>query len=39
MIEELRAALDRIPETGPINKARRRVIEEQIFALMQQEGN
>ena len=33
-IEELKAALDRIPKTGAINKARRLQIQKQIFELM-----
>lgn len=37
-IEELRAALEKIPKTGAINKARRRAIESQILALMEAES-
>jgi hypothetical protein len=33
-IEELKAALDSIPKTGAINKARRLQIQKQIFELM-----
>lgn len=33
-IEELKAALDRIPKTGAINRARRLQIQKQIFELM-----
>lgn len=33
-IEELKAALDRIPNKGVINKARRLQIQKQIFELM-----
>ena len=33
-IEELREALDRIPNKGAINKARRLQIQKQIFLLM-----
>ena len=33
-IEELKAALDRIPKKGAINKARRLQIQKQIFELM-----
>lgn len=36
-IEELKAALDRIPKNGAINRARRLQIQKQIFELMQQE--
>lgn len=35
-IEELRAALDKIPKTGAINMARRNAILAQIYALMNQ---
>ena len=38
-IEELKAALDRIPNKGAINKARRLQIQKQIFALMNAEGD
>lgn len=34
-IEELKAALDRIPNKGAINKARRLQIQKMIFELMQ----
>lgn len=37
-IEELKAALDRIPKTGAINKARRLQIQMQIFELMHKEA-
>ena len=33
-IDELKAALDRIPNKGAINKARRLQIQKQIFELM-----
>lgn len=33
-IEELKAALDKIPNTGMINRARRLQIQKQIFELM-----
>ena len=33
-IKELQDALDRIPKTGAINKARRRAIQAQILALI-----
>lgn len=33
-IEELKEALDRIPKTGAINRARRLQIQQQIFELM-----
>lgn len=33
-IEELKEALERIPKTGVINKARRLQIQQQIFELM-----
>lgn len=36
-IEELRAALEKIPKTGAINKARRLAIQKQIIALMEAE--
>lgn len=36
-IEELKAALDRIPKIGAINKARRLQIQKQIFELMHKE--
>lgn len=37
-IEELKAALNRIPKTGGINKARRLQIQIQIFELLQKTG-
>lgn len=37
-LEELRAALERIPKTGVINKARRLAIQRQILELMESEG-
>ena len=37
-IEELREALDRIPNKGAINKARRLQIQKQIFLLMNEGG-
>ena len=37
-IEELKAALDRIPKAGAINKARRLQIQKQIFELMNKAG-
>jgi hypothetical protein len=37
-IEELKAALDNIPKTGAINKARRLQIQKQIFELMHKAG-
>lgn len=37
-IDELKAALDRIPKTGAINKARRLQIQKQIFELMNKAG-
>lgn len=33
-IDELKAALDAIPDNGPINKARRREIQKEIFQLI-----
>ena len=36
-IEELKAALDKIPNRGAINKARRSAILAQIYALMEQQ--
>ena len=36
-IEELKAALDQIPKTGAINKARRLQIQKRIFELMHEE--
>jgi hypothetical protein len=36
-IEELKAALERIPKTGAINKARRLAIQKQIIALLESE--
>lgn len=36
-IEELKAALDRIPKSGAINKARRLQIQKQIFELMRKD--
>lgn len=38
-IEELKAALDRIPNRGAINKARRLAIQKQIFELMKENEN
>lgn len=35
-IEELKAALDAIPEKGVINKARRLAIQKQIFELLRE---
>lgn len=37
-IDELKEALDRIPKTGAINKARRLQIQKQIFELMHEAG-
>lgn len=37
-IEELKEALDRIPKTGAINKARRLQIQKRIFELMHEAG-
>ena len=37
-IDELKAALDRIPKTGAINKARRLQIQKRIFELMKESG-
>ena len=38
-IEELKAALDNIPNTGAINKARRLIIQKKIFELLQAQAN
>ena len=38
-IDELKAALDRIPKTGAINKARRLQIQKQIFELLKETGD
>lgn len=38
-IEELKAALDQIPNKGAINKARRLLIQKQIFELMKESGD
>lgn len=35
-IEELKFLLDTIPNTGAINKARRKAIQKQIFALLKE---
>lgn len=35
-IDELREALDRIPKTGAISKARRQMIQRQIAQMMQE---
>jgi hypothetical protein len=37
-IDELKAALDQIPKTGAINKARRLQIQRMIFELMKKAG-
>lgn len=37
-LEELKAALDAIPKTGAINKARRLQIQKMIFELLKQAG-
>ena len=37
-LDELKAALDRIPKTGAINKARRLQIQKQIFELLKGAG-
>lgn len=37
-IDELKAALDRIPKTGAINKARRLQIQRRIFELLKESG-
>lgn len=37
-LDELKAALDRIPKTGAINKARRLQIQKQIFELLKESG-
>ena len=37
-IEELRNILETIPKTGVINKARRRAIQAQIIALMEEQN-
>ena len=37
-IEELRNILESIPKTGAINKARRRAIQAQIIALMEEQN-
>lgn len=38
-IDELKAALDRIPKTGAINKARRLQIQRRIFELLKETGD
>lgn len=38
MVDELRETLDKIPNHGAINKARRKLIQQQIFALIRGEG-
>lgn len=38
-IDELKAALDRIPKTGAINKARRLQIQRMIFELLKETGD
>lgn len=38
-IDELKAALDSIPKTGAINKARRLQIQKMIFELLKETGN
>ncbi len=38
-LDELKAALDRIPKTGAINKARRLQIQKQIFELLKETGD
>ena len=38
-IEELKAALERIPKTGAINKARRLQIQRRIFELLKETGD
>lgn len=38
-IDELKAALDNIPKTGAINKARRLIIQRKIFELLQEQAN
>lgn len=37
-IEELKSVLDQIPKTGAINKARRALIQKQIFELIRKAG-
>lgn len=37
-IEELKEALERIPPTNAINRARRVMIQKQIYELMEKEG-
>lgn len=38
-IDELKQALDRIPKTGAINKARRLQIQRRIFELLKETGD
>ena len=38
-LEDLQRALEHIPPTGPINKARRAAIQRQIYALMEAQAN
>mgnify|MGYP003321612198 CR=1 FL=1 len=38
-IDELKAALERIPKTGAINKARRLQIQRRIFELLKETGD
>lgn len=38
-IDELKAALERIPRTGAINKARRLQIQRRIFELLKETGD
>ena len=38
-LDELKAALDRIPKTGAIYKARRLQIQKQIFELLKETGD
>ena len=38
-IDELKAALERIPKTGAINKARRVQIQRRIFELLKETGD
>ena len=38
-LEELKAALDSIPKTGAINKARRLQIQKMIFELLKETGD